>query len=155
MKVGNFSVSFVDLEVPVAGIPLRITRTYDSRDRGTVGDFGFGWNLDLTQVTVTTTNAPGIGWFGNASFPGGIGTYCLQATQAHPVTVTLPDGKIFEFDPVVTPSCQQFAPIESATIAYQARPGTVGTLVPVDQPIQVDVASSWPGRGSLVCLLPT
>jgi hypothetical protein len=32
LKVGNFTVSFVDLEVPVAGQPIRVTRTYDSRD---------------------------------------------------------------------------------------------------------------------------
>ena len=33
-KVGHFSVSFVDLEVPLAGLPLRVTRTYDNRDKG-------------------------------------------------------------------------------------------------------------------------
>ena len=31
MKVGNFTISFTDLTIPVAGIPITITRTYDSR----------------------------------------------------------------------------------------------------------------------------
>ena len=39
-KVGHFSVSFVDMELPLAGLPIRLTRTYDSRDKR-VGDFGF------------------------------------------------------------------------------------------------------------------
>jgi hypothetical protein len=38
---GNFTVSFTDLEVPVAGMPIRVTRTYDSRDKQP-GDFGYG-----------------------------------------------------------------------------------------------------------------
>ncbi len=34
-------LSFRDLEVPLAGIPIAVTRTYDSRRRGLNGDFGF------------------------------------------------------------------------------------------------------------------
>lgn len=33
MKVGNFSFTVEDLSIPVAGIPIRVTRTYDSRRR--------------------------------------------------------------------------------------------------------------------------
>ena len=32
--------------VPLAGIPVTVTRTYDSRDK-CPGDFGTGWNLDI------------------------------------------------------------------------------------------------------------
>jgi hypothetical protein len=39
-KIGNFSVSFTDLGMAVAGLPIEVTRTYDSRDK-CVGDFGF------------------------------------------------------------------------------------------------------------------
>jgi RHS repeat-associated protein len=45
-KLGNFSVAFTDLTIPIAGIPLVITRHYDSLDT-TPGDFGPGWRLGL------------------------------------------------------------------------------------------------------------
>src|SRR5205823_1947823 len=38
-KVGNFNITFTDLEVPAAGLPIDFTRTFDSRDKG-LGDFG-------------------------------------------------------------------------------------------------------------------
>src|SRR6185369_16745037 len=57
-KVGNFSVSFLDLEVPVSGMPIRVTRTYDSRDKGK-GDFGFGWRLDIGNVKISENGVLG------------------------------------------------------------------------------------------------
>lgn len=46
LKLGNFTVSFTDLTIPVAGIPIVITRSYDSLDTDT-GEFGAGWRLGL------------------------------------------------------------------------------------------------------------
>jgi len=46
VKVGNFTLSFNDLTVPLAGLPIQIVRTYDSRDKS-IGDFGFGWSLSV------------------------------------------------------------------------------------------------------------
>lgn len=44
-KPGRITFSTTDLKVPLAGIPISITRTYDSLKRDTVQDFGFGWSL--------------------------------------------------------------------------------------------------------------
>jgi hypothetical protein len=49
MKVGNFTITFNDLTIPVAGIPITIARTYDSRVK-TNGDFGIGWRLDVKGI---------------------------------------------------------------------------------------------------------
>jgi RHS repeat-associated protein len=141
-KVGNFSVSFVDLDVPLAGLPIRVTRTYDSRDKRR-GDFGIGWRVELTNVRLTRNVAPGADWQGTVSgtqFP----TYCIDAARTHLVTVTSPEGKVYEFEAVPAPQCQQFAPIDGATVTYRAHPGTSGTLLPVGGG-DVLVAASWPG----------
>jgi len=45
-KVGAFTLTFQDLAVPVQGIPITVTRTYDTRLADT-GDFGAGWRLDV------------------------------------------------------------------------------------------------------------
>lgn len=44
-QAGLFAVLFLAVLVPVAGIPIQITRTYDSRNKE-AGDFGgvAGWN---------------------------------------------------------------------------------------------------------------
>jgi len=49
MKVGNFALTFTDLQIPLSGIPLTISRTYDSRDKGK-GDFGVGWRLGIQSL---------------------------------------------------------------------------------------------------------
>jgi hypothetical protein len=51
LKVGHFSMTLDDLAIPVVGLPITITRTYDSRDT-TSGDFGVGWRLDMQNVKV-------------------------------------------------------------------------------------------------------
>jgi hypothetical protein len=45
LKLGNFTVSFTDVTIPVAGIPITIGRTYDTLNANTSGDFGYGWSL--------------------------------------------------------------------------------------------------------------
>jgi len=52
LKLGNFTLSFTDVELPVAGFPISVTRTYDTLRAGEQGDFGYGWTMDLSQVTV-------------------------------------------------------------------------------------------------------
>ena len=48
-KIGNFTLSFQDVNIPTPGFPITVTRTYDSRDKDTQGDFGYGWSLSMTQ----------------------------------------------------------------------------------------------------------
>lgn len=45
LKPGRVTKLVTDLRVPVAGMPLTISRRYDSLERGKVGDFGYGWSL--------------------------------------------------------------------------------------------------------------
>ena len=39
---GKFSITIEDLRVPVSGIPITVSRTYDTRQRQQNLDFGFG-----------------------------------------------------------------------------------------------------------------
>jgi len=125
MKVGNFTVSFTDLEIPVAGLPVRVVRTYDSRDKGQ-GDFGIGWRVDFKSVTTQENMTPGRGWYQESDGDPYMPTWCISGE--HYVTVTLPDGKTEEFDAVPEPQCNFFWPIEEVTVSYAARPGTTSTL---------------------------
>src|SRR5690606_32634761 len=41
-----FRLSFTDLVIPIAGIPIEITRTYDSLRSDRDGEMGYGWRLE-------------------------------------------------------------------------------------------------------------
>ena len=58
LKLGNFQISFTDLEVPVSGIPISVTRTYDSLAVGTSDDFGPGWRLEFRDTDLRTSLGP-------------------------------------------------------------------------------------------------
>ncbi|MBX3423651.1 MAG: VCBS repeat-containing protein [Pirellulaceae bacterium] len=55
LKLGNFRLSFEDLTIPVAGIPISIVRTYDTLRSERDGDFGFGWRLEYRNTDLRTS----------------------------------------------------------------------------------------------------
>ena len=55
LKLGNFTLSFTDLSIPVSGIPITVTRTYDSLNADSRDDLGYGWRLELRDTNVQTS----------------------------------------------------------------------------------------------------
>ncbi len=47
-KPGRLKSTVTEFKVPLAGIPISITRTYDSLERSQSEDFGLGWKLGTT-----------------------------------------------------------------------------------------------------------
>jgi RHS repeat-associated protein len=141
-KVGNFTVSFTDLQVPVGTLPITLTRTYDSRDKR-VGDFGVGWTLGISNVRVEKTHVLGKYWT-QTSTGGWVPSYCLEPTKAALVTITLPHRKVFKFRTGVEPGCQQYYPLEMVDLAFTPEPGTYGTLEALDVPAVIVQHSEGP-----------
>ena len=55
-KPGRVTATVTDLKVPATGLPITISRTYDSLTRGTSMDFGYGWKLGIqVQMEVSPT----------------------------------------------------------------------------------------------------
>lgn len=52
LKLGNFTLTFTDLELPAPGLPITVTRSYDTLRADQQGDFGYGWRMDLVSVRV-------------------------------------------------------------------------------------------------------
>jgi len=152
MKVGAFSVSFNDLTVPVAGIPIQVIRSYDSRDKGQ-GDFGVGWRLSLANIRVQKNRNLSLNWQETQTFSGQLPQYCLFATDNKVVTVTFPDGRVFTFRTGQAPQCQLAGNISTATLSFTELPGTSNTagatLAPADGG-QFLVDGSTPGAVSLI-----
>jgi hypothetical protein len=68
-KVGNFTLNYVDLEVPMTGFPLQVMRGYDSRDK-TQGDFGYGWRVMLSNIKISQSGRLGADWEGTTTGGG-------------------------------------------------------------------------------------
>ncbi len=146
-KVGNFSLSYSDLKVPMPGVSIEITRNYDSRDKRR-GDFGVGWTLGLKNVRLQETGLVGTGWAGSVS-GGFLPRYCLQPSTSHMVTISTPDGELHRFEAILTTPCSTLFPVRETSIAFRALPGTFSTLQPVGDPTAL-VLSAFPGPADLL-----
>ncbi len=111
-KIGNFrydadqqgcsecAASFADMEVDVAGIPIRIQRSYDSLDADQMGDFGYGWRMSITnprlRESVRTSPSELAGAGPLTANPFRLGTR---------IYLNAPDGRRvgFTFDPIPEP----------------------------------------------------
>ncbi|TVS17596.1 MAG: hypothetical protein EA424_12305, partial [Planctomycetaceae bacterium] len=85
LKLGNFSLTFIDLELPALGIPITITRTYDTLTTHRQDDFGYGWRMDIANVRVDLVQ------------PGNDSLDSRPFLDGDRIVFTLPDGKSHGF----------------------------------------------------------
>jgi len=131
LKVGNFSITFEDLDVPLGGIPISVRRTYDSRDRAQSRDFGFGWSLDYQNVKIEESRTIGLGWSQNEYATGPLNTLvdvCTEPKGAPIVSVTLPDGDVERFEVGASPRCNLLIPINTVELTFTSVGDTQTTL---------------------------
>src|SRR5271166_1076897 len=149
VKVGNFTLAFNDLNIPVAGIPITLIRTYDSRVKSSE-DFGFGWALSYSTVKVETSDTLGNNWVTNTtSGELGLPNYCVQPNQKYVVSVRLQDGTVYQFTPTATAAteCALVQPPE--TVDLQFNPiGTTPANATLTQPNSTGLLLSSPGGGA-------
>ena len=122
LKLGRFLQTYQDLDVPIAGFEMKVNRVYDSTDK-TVGDFGVGWHLNVSNFVVATNGALGNGgWNQNpANCVYTACGYAYTSTRPHTVTVTWPDKhqEVFDFAPT-GPTLDNI----DVNPSFTARPGT-------------------------------
>jgi YD repeat-containing protein len=131
LKVGHFSVTFEDLTVPLAGLPVTVTRTYDSRERAQALEFGYGWSIGYRSLRVQENMTPGRNWQIN-SYGGTFGQKCVEPNGDRRVTITLPDGKVERFRAKAQPECTAIVPTIDVQIVYESETGSGAQLESVD-----------------------
>jgi len=94
MKIGHFTLSFVDLAIPLSGLDVEIVRTYDSRQRQMEGDFGHGWTLDVRQGSYRNNRPPGEGW---QLAEGFVPCDTTLESKSHLTVVRLSEREIYRF----------------------------------------------------------
>ena len=131
LKIGQFSISFQDLNVEASGIPIRVTRTYDTRRKAENLDFGYGWSVDYQSVQIRKNVILGLQW-DVVAHPSQL-TLCLVPAGKRKVNVTLPTGKVERFTAANAQDCA-FGQIPPIDIRFTALPGTNSTLEMVNVP---------------------
>ena len=141
-KLGVFTLRYVDVQIPVVGLPIEVARIYDSRDKET-GDFGVGWRLDLSNIRIEENSVLGENWESlrlGAGFP----SYCILPTESNIVTVTFDDNTVYKFRPTITPACQPLIPQQVVAVNFEPLPGTEAELRAIDQDSQALVVGNFP-----------
>lgn len=114
-KLGQFSFSTTDVSVSLNGIPLQITRTYDTLNANIEGDFGYGWTLGLCDPKIAETTRAG-----------------EEMQEGARVYLTTPDGKRvgFTYKPRLDHSVAMIIGHLSTTYypEFEADPGVNWTL---------------------------
>ncbi len=131
LKVGNFSITLEDLNIPLAGIPIRVTRTYDSRRRNENLDFGYGWTVNYQDVKIEESRIPGRFWELVELRSGPFGLFvdfCVEPQGAPIITITLPNGDVESFEVGASPRCNNFTPILDVTLVFNPVGDTQSTL---------------------------
>ncbi len=120
-KIGQFRISFTDINASAAGLPLTLNRTYDSLKKDIQGDFGFGWSADANDVSVRKNMVFGASWQVQTS---GF-NICIRPVGTRRITVTLPDGGIYRFRGRNDPECA-FGTVPDVNIVLDPLPLAVG-----------------------------
>ncbi|MBC3920143.1 RHS repeat protein [Undibacterium sp. CY18W] len=129
LKIGQFSISFEDINIQASGIPIRVTRTYDTRRKSQNLDFGYGWSVDYQNVQIRKNMILGLQW--NVITSGT--SVCLRPAGKRKLDITLPTGEVARFTAANKVECQT-ASIPLIEVQFSALPGTTSTLELVDVP---------------------
>ena len=143
LKIGQFSFSEQDLVIPVNGIPITVTRTYNSLNPYS-RDFGYSWTYSLDSMDVQLDETRQNIQLGTDAAPGDDGdplggngsTVSVRTGGGWDVSLNLPDGPRTTF---------AFAPRQGTGVAYgqwNAEPGVYATLTPL--PSQSTEIDFWP-----------
>ncbi|OKH29693.1 hypothetical protein NIES2119_32050 [[Phormidium ambiguum] IAM M-71] len=102
LKLGNFRLSFTDLSIPISGIPISVTRTYDTLTANSKDNFGYGWRLEFRDTNLRTSLRK------DEVFEE-VGIRTVGFKDNTKVYVTLPGGKreTFTFKPILNPEIEE------------------------------------------------
>ena len=84
--IGNFRLEFTDLTLPLAGIPIQVSRVYDTLNAADEGSFGFGWSPGVQDARIFEAAAIGAG----GVLHGGSNVFIPDKTKVY---LTTPSGQ--------------------------------------------------------------
>lgn len=93
-NVGQVAFALTDVQIPVAGFPVSVSRVYDTR-YGSSSSFGNNGKIDW-EIPKIEAGSLTEGWEGFTSIQ-----YCVRESSAHLVTISLSESEKYYFTPRV------------------------------------------------------
>lgn len=134
-KVGNFTLSFLDLATGINNFPLEAYRIYDSRMKDEIGDFGYGWTLSYGVPEILMSGELGKGWTTSEPKSSNVlnQNFCWVEKSMHEVCIDWGNGSETRFGLKLTPEFQKIVPMEYGITASMVNiSGTKDTLEIID-----------------------
>ena len=131
-KVGNFTISFLDLTLPVAGLPVEVYRTYDSRIRTLDGDFGYGWDMSVGGPDISISCDLGEEWAYETRTTLQVPLNYWDPVHPHEVYIDWGNGSSETFEMVLSPESFIDAPTGTISVSFDNTSGSSDTLVLLD-----------------------
>ncbi len=150
-ELAAYRTSATDLQLPAPGLPIVLSRSYDSRDTGSGDGFlGTGWRASWLMSSLKLYGNLAEDWKG--TYAGeilGVPQYYIGESSAHYVIITLPAGQCLQFNPQLVyyhgdPPDYYNEDVASVDIAFEGFWAGQGTLTPV-KPCK-DLAVTWDGE---------
>ncbi len=130
-KIGNYSMTFNDMTLPVAGLPVNIYRTYDSRQKDQLGDFGYGWTMSFGGPTIHVSADLGKGWsfLRQQTLPG---KAYWAPDYSHEIYIDWGNGSTDKFELKLTPKEWMDPPVYSIEAYFENKTGNGNVLTILD-----------------------
>ena len=138
LKVGNFTYTVEEFTYPLAGLPITVSRTYDSRRKHELLDFGYGWSLDYTGIKVEKSRGLGRAWALNEYKTGPLNLltdYCVEPLGKIITTVTLPNDEVEKFLVKAEVPCYESVPNLDVNLTFEPVGDTDSTLILKSNPL--------------------
>ena len=117
LKVGEMAIGFKDLTTTLPFGELNILRMYDSRNPAE-GDFGYGWSLGLSGMSIQKTGELETGYEQKRSGSGLATVYRLEETQPHDVIISYGDGTSDRFRVELSPKSRRWLALEEVQVSF-------------------------------------
>ena len=130
-KIGNYTMTFNDMTLPVAGLPVNIYRTYDSRQKDQLGDFGYGWTMSFGGPTIHVSADLGKGWsfLRQQALPG---KAYWAPDYSHEIYIDWGNGSTDKFELKLTPKEWMDPPVYSIEAYFENKTGNGNVLTILD-----------------------
>ncbi|MBQ7066343.1 MAG: hypothetical protein IJN92_05940, partial [Lachnospiraceae bacterium] len=118
LKTGNLNMGFTDLVADMSFGTINLQRFYNSNNK-TRGDYGYGWTMGLTGMTLTETNSITEGYDQIVTGSGMEATYHIRQRQNHDVMVHYGDGTSDRFKLKLSPDSSTLVPVGLVKVTFE------------------------------------
>src|SRR5207245_2090317 len=85
--LATYQTAATDIQLPAPGLPISLSRSYDSKRTDGEGALGKGWNASWDEASVTIASPLSSDWVEAGRFGIGLNQYNIAETTSHLVTI--------------------------------------------------------------------